>query len=606
MALKNLLLALFMLGISTPITNGDALLTGQGDRVLAPWLFHPGDNPQWKQSRLDETQWRGIEVPGCWRRQGFDSASGIGWYRAHIHIGAPADDGGALGVLLGRIFNADQTFFNGVPIGSEGRLGEQVVEAHYKTRAYRIPPDAVRHGEDNVLAVRVIHTRYAAGLVTGPIRVGDYAMLSMEAEATDSNIKVFQGMVLGLFLVILLFSCSLYLNGLRDKNNLYFSLLLVAISVVTCLDSLFFYDLGLKTPAVQRLIYALYCLVPILLMLFVVTFVQGRLLVWEKLIITVMACLAVLFLVPPSNLDTVLPGLTLDQTGLIKTSGAGALMLELFMIGRGLWAAHRGLKGGIMIAVAASMPLIYGLLSQQPQFIAGADPVLIGSMLMTLLFLFALARRHLDMTQRLQALTQHMTNIQAMERQRLSRDLHDSLGQNLASFQLNLKMANKDLKHPLLTGMLSEVSSSIKCLDDTLQGLRLTELAHGTLCTAIERHCRQVQSNTGLDIQLRTHCPGPMSAKLKENLFRIFQEALNNCVKYARAGRVKVEVCKHGNHLELKVADDGEGFDPKLLPNDGLGMLTMRERTHLIGGQLDVNSGPGNGTTVRVEVPLYD
>jgi signal transduction histidine kinase len=190
-------------------------------------------------------------------------------------------------------------------------------------------------------------------------------------------------------------------------------------------------------------------------------------------------------------------------------------------------AAYRGFKGGILIMIAASLPLIGSLLSQRPQLVpSGVDPLPIGHVLMVLLFLFAVAGRYFDLTQRLQVLAPHMTNVQAMERQRLSRDLHDTLGQNLVSFQLSLKMAAGRLKHPLLTGMLADVVASMQRLDDTLQGLRVTELARHGLCRAITRHCRRVQETAGIEVWVQAECPDTLSDKLQENLFHIFQEAL--------------------------------------------------------------------------------
>jgi signal transduction histidine kinase len=593
--MRNLLLALYLL----------APATQAADAAFESWLFRAGDDPSWKAYAIDESKWQPIEVPGSWQAQGFESRSGVGWYRAHLRIDAVAREGD-LGVALGRIYNADQVFFNGMRIGAEGHIGEQVVEAHAKTRVYRIPRSIIHYGGDNVLAVRVKNTHPASGIVTGPIAIGDYSMLSMEAEGVDSSVKVFQGMVIGLFLVLVLFSCFLYLNGLRDRTNLYFGLFLVIISAATFLDSLYFYDLGLKTPLVQRIIYALNALAPAVLLLFVVTVMGGRLTVWEKGLMTIMALLGTLFLLPAAVLQMLLPSPPADQMSLIRLAWLGTVALGGIMVIRGLLAAYHGFRGGTLIALAAALPLAGSVLSQQTGLLPGGfDPILIGIVLMILLFLFAVAGRYFELTQRLQALAQHMTNVQAMERQRLSRDLHDSLGQNLVSFQLNLKMVANKLHHPLLTGMLTDIGASIRRLDDTLHGLRPIELTTHGLCRAVERHCRRVQDQTNVEIRAQSDCPENLSEELKENLFHIFQEALNNCVKHARASRVEVQIARRGGRLKMTVSDDGAGFDAQAI-SGGLGMLTMRERAQLIGARFFVHSTPGQGTTISVEAPLND
>jgi len=600
------LIALIVADLSSHTADGAAAPNNPNEISFSSWLFRAGDNPQWRKPGIDETGWRPIEVPGNWHAQGLESASGLGWYRAHVHIGEQ-DYGDDLGVSLGRIFDADQSFFNGVPIGSEGRIGAQMIAAQGKTRTYRIPPGAIRPGDDNVLAVRVKNIHPAAGIVSGPIGLGSYSMLSMEADGIDSSVKVFQGMIIGLFLVLILFSIFLYLNGLRDRTNVYFGLFLVVITTATFLDSLYLYDLGLKTALVQRMVYALQCAAPIVLLLFVATVIGGRVTAVEKASMSIMALLACLSLLPPMRFELLTRALALEQVHIVRATEWGTLVIGVLIAGRGLLSASRGFKGGLTIAIAASLPLLGGLLSQYSRLLAGGvDPILVGIVIMILLFLFAVAGRFFDLTQRLQGLTRHLTNVQAMERERLSRDLHDSLGQTLVSFQLNLKLAGEQVKHPLLTDMLTEVSASIRHLDDTLQGLRPTELKHANLCAVIERQCRRIQETAGIAIDVHARCARPMSEYLKENLFRIFQEALNNCIKHARASRITVSVSQVRDRVELRVIDDGTGLDPKSAQSDGLGMLTMRERAHLIGARLAVDSKPGVGTTVRIEAPLND
>ncbi|HKF94138.1 MAG TPA: 7TM diverse intracellular signaling domain-containing protein, partial [Gammaproteobacteria bacterium] len=154
----------------------------------------------------------------------------------------------------------------------------------------------------------------------------------MEAEGNDSGVKVFQGMIIGLCLVLVLFSMFLYLNGLRDRTNLYFGLFLIAIATATFLDSLYFYDLSLKTPLVQRVIYALSALAPILLLLLVFTFIGYRLQTWEKLGVTIMAAIGALLLLLSEALEMALPMAFADQMNLINIAWIGMLALSLLTI----------------------------------------------------------------------------------------------------------------------------------------------------------------------------------------------------------------------------------------------------------------------------------
>ncbi len=124
--------------------------------------------------------------------------------------------------------------------------------------------------------------RDAGGIVDGPIALSSYDMLSMEATGEDSSVKVFQGMIIGLFLVLVLFRSLLCLNGLRDKTNIYFGLFLIVITTASLLNSLYLYDLSLKTAIVQRLIYSLQCVAPIVLLLFACAVIGYRTAAWES------------------------------------------------------------------------------------------------------------------------------------------------------------------------------------------------------------------------------------------------------------------------------------------------------------------------------------
>lgn len=587
-----------LLAVSQPALGADAVRWGE-------WRFHSGDEPAWASPGFDDSDWPVIRVPGDWQAQGFDARAGMGWYRVHFEL--PAEGRGSdLGLMLGHIFNADQVYLNGILIGAEGHIGSDAVEAHSKIRAYPLPGTVLRPGDDNVLAIRVMNTDYTAGIVGGPVEIGNYEMISMEAQSAGDRIKIIQAMIMGLFLVIGLFCVFLFINGLRVRSHVYFGLFLVLIIIATFLDSLIFYDYGMKTPFIQRIIYALEYAAPIVLLLFVAALSEARLSKWEQGAITIVGLLALLSLVPASTLETITAGY-IDQLHLVRTCWYATLILTAFMVGRALQAARHGFTGGVVIAIAMTLPPIGGLLSRHAAVLPGGiDPVLIGFVAMTLLLLFAKAGRYFEMTQRLQSLTEHLTNVQSMERQRLARDLHDSLGQNLVSFQLNLKMTARHVQHPLLNNMLDEVATCIRRLDDTLRGLRPTELARSNLAGVIQQHARRMSENSGVTIEARADCPDQLPDKIKENLFNIFQEALNNAIKHARATHIDVELRYQDRSLLLLVRDDGIGFDTAADHDDSLGMLTMRERAQLINALFQVDSASGRGTSVRVEVPLND
>jgi two-component system, NarL family, sensor kinase len=90
---------------------------------------------------------------------------------------------------------------------------------------------------------------------------------------------------------------------------------------------------------------------------------------------------------------------------------------------------------------------------------------------------------------------------------------------------------------------------------------------------------------------------------VEEALYRIGQEAIHNVVKHANASRAVVRIARDGDRVSLSVADDGAGFDPDKVPRGHLGLLGMRQRLDLVGGELRVDSRIGRGTTIEARVP---
>lgn len=194
------------------------------------------------------------------------------------------------------------------------------------------------------------------------------------------------------------------------------------------------------------------------------------------------------------------------------------------------------------------------------------------------------------------------------ERERLARELHDSVTQSLYSVTL-LSEAGRQLAE---AGDLSRVEGYLERLGEISQQalkemrllvyeLRPLVLRREGLAGALQQRLDAVEKRAGVDARLLVDGEVELPAPVEEALYRIAQEALNNALKHAGASNVTVYVRGHNGHVELEVVDDGVGFDPDAASEDGgLGLTSMRERTETIGGEFKVASAPGEGTTVRV------
>ena len=136
------------------------------------------------------------------------------------------------------------------------------------------------------------------------------------------------------------------------------------------------------------------------------------------------------------------------------------------------------------------------------------------------------------------------------------------------------------------------------------RALRPAALDDHGLVPAIESQLKAFGERTGISAELTTEGdPALLDEEQQTALYRVTQEALVNAGRHGGASLVQVELAAAGGHTELRVRDDGEGFDPGSRTGNGLGLEGMAERARLVGGELDVRSAPGAGTEITMRVP---
>ncbi|HKO81434.1 MAG TPA: PAS domain S-box protein [Chitinophagaceae bacterium] len=210
-------------------------------------------------------------------------------------------------------------------------------------------------------------------------------------------------------------------------------------------------------------------------------------------------------------------------------------------------------------------------------------------------------------------LASHLQNVREEERLIISREIHDQLGQQLTIMKMDINWLKKRsvlaindaTKEKLdeLNEMMDETIKTIRKISTDLRPSLLDDLGLGA---AIEWHLNEFEKRSGIAV----HYTGlnnevPLSITSKTGLFRIVQESLTNVARYAQAKNVKVNLEKRYDHLWLSIKDDGIGFDlEEVAAKKTLGIVGMRERSAMMGGNYDINSSPGNGTTIVVNLPI--
>jgi|GEM_PF-2421983 len=196
------------------------------------------------------------------------------------------------------------------------------------------------------------------------------------------------------------------------------------------------------------------------------------------------------------------------------------------------------------------------------------------------------------------------------ERNRLARELHDSVSQLLFSVVLNSEAASALVENdPRLAKTRIEsvrdvASEAREQMRDLLTELRLGALEEG-LTAALNIYVRMFQEREGIDTIFSVEGERPVAATIERELFRIAQEALNNIAKHSQASSAAVDLAIYPTFLRLRIEDNGIGFDPSK-SGAGLGLTNMRERAQGLHGWLTIESARSKGTRITVEVPLEE
>jgi signal transduction histidine kinase len=196
------------------------------------------------------------------------------------------------------------------------------------------------------------------------------------------------------------------------------------------------------------------------------------------------------------------------------------------------------------------------------------------------------------------------------ERNRLARDLHDSVAQKLFGVVLTAEAASTLLPRDAtaaraqLDRLQELVAEALEELRSLVFELRPPALENEGLATTLRKHVDVLRRVHRREIGLRVSATPRLSARADGEVFRIAQEALQNALRHARAEHVDLTLEARDGALVLSVADDGDGFDPAdpALRSRRLGLTSMEERARAAGGRLEIDSRPGAGTTVRLEV----
>lgn len=207
------------------------------------------------------------------------------------------------------------------------------------------------------------------------------------------------------------------------------------------------------------------------------------------------------------------------------------------------------------------------------------------------------------MEEELQEMMKKIIDVQEDERKRLSRNLHDGIGQNLYSHLITINLLQSQLEHPLIDQLQKDATDLIEEVRTISWELRPSVLDDLGLIPAIRSYLTRYAAHYGIDVAFESSLTVRLSLNKEIAIYRIIQESLTNTRKYANSQRASVTVREMEDTVRVMVEDSGKGFN---VDNSrrGVGLFSMEERARSVGGEISIDSVIGKGTKVIFELPI--
>lgn len=562
--------------------------------------FHPGGGVT--APLENDSSWREIDAPHRWP----DPQLASGWYRCHVTV-RPELRGQPLGLYLGVVASEDEVFLNGSRIGGSGTFGSHGIELPENfPRLYPLPEKSIRWDGPNVIDIRVIRNfRGPAGLLTAAPEIGHLHELSHRVRVLRFPFRLAEALLLGgigFSAILMLFVlCHRYDDGVCPL----FLLVSLFLAGGIIAESQFFHESGFRNATTVKLGWASFNLATPITLMFLSRFLERppgrflRFILWSGVVLAFAPLL--------------LPDLGLIAIAYFGCQLAMFVLVATFTV-RGLFAGTPGVLplslglAGCAVLSTLAMLEIGGLL---PGFIPAiaqrSIPAFQGAVFLLLHgLLFAIAARFAHSAKTARELMHRALGVQDAERRRISRELHDGIGQDLQALRMRVHLADSQGRDaPQIESSISALINDVRKVSHDLYPGILGVLPVGT---AIKEHLDEMRDIVPFAIECDIGFTRPLPDTFQAHLFRIVQEAMRNAIRHSSATTFSVSLrdvrglfarpC-----VELEIRDDGTGFDPALA-GSGLGLLTIRERAEALGGTATIRSRPGDGTCINVRIPV--
>ncbi len=588
------------------------------DFIVGDWKFIYGDDESFPDVGIDESNWQNITM-GKSLPSNTDFAIS-GWYR--VSFDAHVDISEQYALIIENLRLADETWINGVKVGGIGQFNKNwQFEKNSPLgliRKYDLPAGFLKY-HDNLLAIKVTTGFGKAKGAVLPVGIGigsDRIFLSelrfadkyynQQVTLTSSIDSAFLTMGLIELLILLLLIRTALVNS-YDFKWLFFSSLTLFIGGVGH-DSFFIFDVMFSQQYLSTsLVFAFILLIaPLSLLLYFWSQFKDYSTKTMLLISLVYITFCFLILLPIINNELK-----------VVCWYAWSAMTFTFII-YCFTIAFRAIilkrTGSIAQLIGFSILIVSALLHHFSDGFWGHRNIQFGSLFYRYAILFAYFQRIKAIRLDFKKLSTRMVNIVEEINAKFARELHDGLGQNLASIKLHLKLLGNKTKGSSSNHVdiiSSELEKSTNDLRDLINGLHPAIIDNYTIVESLEKECNRLNTIYPSIIHFNSDeftNTINLSNTIKLHIFRIFQECVNNAIKHGKAKNIKVVFLQNKSAITLNIIDDGCGYDEDkkttLSVSGGLGFISLHERVALLDGRVDFGSVENKGSIVSVYLPL--
>lgn len=564
---------------------------------LIGWEFTHQFSDQWT-GETPTQGWQPVRVPSTLDGQGLIFTQ-YGFYRVQIDaeqlrsLKEPT-------VLLGQILEADRSYFNGELIGARGDFGPgfDTVTSYRKQRLYRIPRSLI-DAHENQLNVQIRVWNTYGGMV-GPAPVlGEYQALAEIAYQREYWHSLIDVVMVVLSACALLVSLWLYFTKEVNSPELFWlSLIMLSLFFINMAESLPVYNLGLKSGPLQLLAFTLTCILVVPIAHYYHHLQLSIRTSWHNWRDCAIALAGIIYILSFVELLPTFAGLAAGTIWLISII---TLLLNLFF--NSLRAAHYKVDGAALHFFALLCLIIFSIVltGVYPVNVARYRTDQIGMALFIVLIMLGYLKRNSALHKRHRQLTSDVFALRNDEQQRISRDLHDGFGQQLAVLKLQLNMLSDNADPELIEQAKESLNRGLKQLKEIALGLNPVSVNQHGLAWSIENEVASLSGLHQIEVDLDLQ-KTDLDNNTKLHLFRIFQECLNNAIKHSDADKIEISLLKVKQLVVMKIKDNGIGYNAASLPSnqDGLGLINLRERAELIDANLSINTSHATGTVIQV------